>query len=102
MGGPDCPAGPVLFGAAGRIAEVEPNAGLSQVEARANHEAQTPACGPGSSVTGVGGKVADDTDGSLIDRFEVNVSLNRASTATGDNAMVGTPHAATAFAICSD
>jgi hypothetical protein len=147
---PTCQNGQTLFGtgfkvsgAGGNvlIAEVEPNAGLTQVEVEAradngfngvfnlsgyaicgnlngstvtllsqtsafgvaaSHDAQTPACGPGSSLTGVGGKVTDNTDGILIDRYEVNVSLNRANTTTWDNAMVGTAHDATAFAICSD
>ncbi|HKE98758.1 MAG TPA: hypothetical protein VKG45_07495 [Actinomycetes bacterium] len=143
-----CPAGQVLFGtgfkvgnAAGNIliAEVEPNAGLTQVEVEAradngfvgvfnlfayaicgtpngsvvqltsqtsafgaapSHEAETPAC-PQGTITGVGGKVTDNTDGILLDRFEVNASLTRTTVTAWDNALVGTQYDGTAFAICA-
>lgn len=65
-----------------------------------SHEAETPAC-PQGTVTGVGGKVTDNTDGILLDRFEVNPSLTRTTVVARDNAMIGTQYDATAFAICA-
>ncbi|HVQ92888.1 MAG TPA: hypothetical protein VMU51_17775 [Mycobacteriales bacterium] len=136
-------AGFKLGGASGNvdIVEVEPNAGLTQVEVEARadngfngvfdlfgyaicgnlngstatlltqpsafgaatkHEAQTGTCPVGSTVTGVGGKVTDNTDGILLDRFEVTSLLNRANTTGWDNAGAGVAYDVTAFAICLD
>src|SRR4051794_22839944 len=44
----------------------------------ASRQADTPVC-PQGTVTGVGGKVTDATDGILLDRFEVNAALTRAT-----------------------
>jgi hypothetical protein len=66
----------------------------------ASRQATTPVC-PQGTVTGVGGKVTDNTDGILLDRFEANAALTRATVTARDNALVGTPYDVTAFAICA-
>jgi hypothetical protein len=66
----------------------------------ASRQADTPVC-PQGTVTGVGGKVTDATDGILLDRFEANAALTRATVTARDNALVGTPYDVTAFAICA-
>jgi hypothetical protein len=65
-----------------------------------SQEAETAAC-PQGTVTGVGGKVTDNTDGILLDRFEVNASLTRNTVVARDNASIGTQYDGTAFAICA-
>jgi hypothetical protein len=66
-----------------------------------SYEVTTGAC-PQGSVTGVGGKVTDNVDGVLLDRFELNPSVTRTTVRGWDNAMLGGPYDVTAFSICVD
>jgi hypothetical protein len=64
-------------------------------------EAQTERC-PQGAVTGVGGKVTDDTDDILLDRFELNPSVTRVTVRGWDNDLAGLDYDVTSFAICAD
>jgi len=68
--------------------------------AASSHEAETGAC-PQGTVTGIGGKVTDNVDGVLQDRFDVNAALTKTKATARDNALAGAVYDETAFAICS-
>jgi hypothetical protein len=67
----------------------------------ATQTAQTDACAPGATVTGVGGKITDNTDDVLFDRFGVNTLLSRATVTAWDTAMAGAAIDVTAYSICA-
>jgi hypothetical protein len=73
----------------------------SALDSDATNSATTAECPAGSTVTGIGGKVSDNFDDVMQDRFSVNDLLS-ATTATGredGNNVVG-DWSETAFAIC--
>jgi hypothetical protein len=75
--------------------------GISANGLAASYQADSAACAQGA-VTGVGGKVTDNTDGILLDRFEPNPAATRATVRGWDNGGLGNPYDVTAFAICAD
>jgi hypothetical protein len=75
------------------------NSAASVFGAAASHPADTTACANGT-VTGVGGKITDNVDGVLIDRYEPNPSLSVVSVLGRDNAGLGVAYESIAYSIC--
>lgn len=75
------------------------NEAASAFGAAANHRVDTTACANGT-VTGVGGKITDNVDGVLIDRYEPNPVLSFATVTGWDNAGLGVAYESIAYSIC--